>query len=71
MCVSYKKLWILLAQREISKAELRKQLSLSPSTFTKLNRNEVVSFGVLIKICGRLNCNIGDIVDVIKTSTDA
>ena len=57
--------------REISKAELRKQLSLSPSTFTKLNRNEVVSFGVLIKICERLNCNIGDIVDVIKTSTDA
>lgn len=71
MCVSYKKLWILLVQKEISKAELRKQLSLSPSTFTKLNRNEVVSFGVLIKICERLDCNIGDIVDVIKTSTDA
>ena len=67
MRVSYKKLWVLLAQKEISKAELRKQLSLSPSTFTKLNRNEVVSFSVLIKICEKLDCNIGDICDAVKT----
>ena len=70
MRVSYKKLWVLLAQKEISKAELRKQLSLSPSTFTKLNRNEVVSFSLLIKICEKLDCNIGDIVDVLKKDTE-
>ena len=43
MTISYKKLWIMLAEREMSKAELRRQAGLSPATFTKLRRNQSVS----------------------------
>lgn len=61
--VSYKKLWKLLIDRDLKKNDLRK-IPLSPSTLSKLNRNEIVSMTVLIKICELLHCEIGDIVEL-------
>lgn len=66
--ISYKKLWIMLAEREMSKAELRRQAGLSPATFTKLRRNQSVSMEVLLKIAETLDCNIGDMMDFVKTA---
>lgn len=66
MSVSYKKLWVLLAEKEISKADLRKRLEISPSTLTKLNKNELVALSILVRICEILNCDIGDIMEVTK-----
>lgn len=66
MGVSYKKLWILLAQKEITKAELRKKIEISPSTLTKLNKNEYVALSVLVKICEALECDISDVMEVIQ-----
>ena len=68
MTISYKKLWIMLAEREMSKAELRRQAGLSPATFTKLRRNQSVSMEVLLKIAETLDCNIGDMMDFVKTA---
>ncbi len=64
MPVNYKKLWILLIERHITKAQLRKSAKLSPATLTKLNKNEYVSMEILTRICGILGCDIGDIVAV-------
>lgn len=66
MSVSYKKLWILLAERGWSKVDLRKNAKITPGILTKLNKNEVVSFTMLIKICEALNCDVGDIVEVMR-----
>ena len=66
MNVSYKKLWVMCAEREISKAYLRKQAGLSSATFTKLRKNQEVTLGVLLKIADVLNCNAGDMMDFIK-----
>ena len=66
MKVSYKKLWVMLAEREISKAELRKQAGLSSATFTKLRKNQEVTLSVMLKIADVLNCNAGDMMDFIK-----
>ena len=44
MGVSYKKLWVLLAQKEMTKADLRKQIDISSATMTKMNRNELVRY---------------------------
>ena len=66
MTISYKKLWVMLAQHEMSKAELRRQTSLSPATFTKLRRNQPVSMEVLLKIAEVMDCNIGDMMDFVK-----
>lgn len=66
MRVSYKKLWLLLVENEISPATLRKDLNIAPGTMTKLRRNEEVALSVLLRICEYLKCNIGDICDAIR-----
>lgn len=66
MSVDYKKLWILLIQKDMSKPQLRKAASISPSTFTKLNKNEFVAMDVLVRICKVLDCDIGDVVEVVR-----
>ena len=66
MRISYKKLWIKLAEKEISPVLLRKDLNIATGTMTKLRKNEEVALSVLLRICDYLDCNIGDICDAIK-----
>ena len=70
MRVSYKKLWILLIEKEISPATLRKDLSIATGTMTKLRRNVEVALAALLRICEYLDCNIGDICDAVKTNDE-
>ena len=65
MAVSYNKLWKLLIDKKMSKADLRRAAGLAPNAMTKLRRDEEVTLGVLCRICVALSANIGDIVDVI------
>ena len=65
MKVSYKKMWVLCAEQEISQAELRRRAGLAPATFTKLRKNQEVNLSVLLRIAGVLNCNAGDMMDFI------
>ena len=65
--VSYKPLWRLLVERDMSKCELRKLAGLAPNTMTKMRKNEEVSMTVLNKICAALNVGYGDIVEYIHT----
>ena len=66
MKISYKKLWIMLIEREISKSELRTATQLSPGTMSKLNKGEDVALSVLLRICNYLDCDIGDICEAVK-----
>ena len=66
MKISYKKLWVLLAEKEISPSTMSKNLNIAPGTMTKLRRNEEVALSILLRICDYLDCNIGDICDAIK-----
>lgn len=66
MKISYKKLWVLLAEREISKADFREEVKIATGTMTKLNKGEEVALSVLLRICEYLNCNIGDICDAVR-----
>ena len=65
MAISYKKLWKLLIDKNMTAAQLRERTGIAPNTMTKLRRDEEVSMAVLIKICTALNANIGDIMDLI------
>ena len=67
MRMSYKKLWLMLVEREISQATLRKDLNIATGTMTKLRRNEEVALSVLLRICEYLDFNIGDICDAVRT----
>ena len=64
MAISYNKLWKLLIDRKMSKADLRRAAGIAPNTMTKLNRDEEVTLETLGKICSALGVNIGDIVDL-------
>lgn len=66
MYVSYKKLWKLIIDKDMTNVEVRKAAKVSPATFTKLKKNEIVSLDVLIKICKILDCDIGDIIEILK-----
>ena len=67
MKISYKKLWMLLIQKDITKATLRRDLGIAPGTMSKLNKGEEVAMSVLLRICGYLNCDIGEICEVVRT----
>ena len=64
MRVSYKKLWKLLVDLDMSKSDLRKASGLGTGTMTKLRRDEDISMDAIKRICKVCNCNIGDIMDV-------
>ncbi len=65
MKVSYKKLWVLCANREISQAELRKKTGLASATFTKLRKNQEVNLSVLLRIAEELKCDAGDMMEFV------
>lgn len=70
MKISYKKLWILLVEKDITQATFRKDLNIASGTMTKMRRNEEVALSVLLRICEYLDCNIGDICDAVREDTD-
>ena len=51
MTVCYNKLWKLLVDRKMSKADFRKVIGMAPSTLTKLRKDEFVSMDILAKMC--------------------
>ena len=65
MAISYKKLWKLLIDKDMTAVELRQKTGIAPNTMTKLRKDEEVSLSVLVKICTALNVNIGDIMDLV------
>ena len=65
LTVSYTRLWKLLVDRKMSKADLRKIAGIAPNTMTKLRRDQEVTLTVLGRICDVLNVNIGDIMEFL------
>ena len=65
MAISYNKLWKLLVDKKMSKADLRKAAGIAPNTMTRLRRDEEVTLAVLPKICVTLEVDIGDIMEFL------
>lgn len=65
MVISYNKLWKLLVDKKMSKADLRRVAGIAPNTMTRLRRDEEVTLTVLNKICTALNTDIGDIMEFV------
>ncbi len=71
LAICYNKLWKLLVDKKMSKADLRRAADMAPNTLTKLRRDEDVSMSILRKICECLDCDIGDICEFVKVESDA
>ena len=62
MGFSYKPLWKLLIDRDMTKKGLMELAGISKSTMDKMGRGEFISLEILGRICEHLECNIEDIV---------
>lgn len=66
MGISYKKLWKLLIDKDMTKMNLRQAIGVSTATIARMSKDEPVSMEVLMKVCKAFRCNVGDIVDVFS-----
>ena len=71
MKVCYKKLWKLLIDKDMTRTELRLKAGISSVALAKLGKDEGVTTNILVKVCAALNCNIGDIMDVVPEKKNA
>ena len=65
MKLSYKKLWVMLVERELKKTEFAKKAKISSASLAKLGKGANVTTDVLIKICEALECDISDICEIV------
>lgn len=70
MAISYNKLWKLLVDKKMSKADLRKAAGIAPNTMTRLRRDEEITLSVLNRICVVLDVNIGDVMEFTNDERD-
>ena len=63
MAFSYKPLWKLLIDREMTKKELMQGTNISKSTMVKMAKGEMVSMEVIDRICTYLNCGIENVLE--------
>ena len=68
MAISYRKLWKLLIDKDMKKKDLCAAAGISHTSMAKLGKNENVTTDILLKVCHALNCDIGDIMEVIPDS---
>lgn len=66
MAVSYKKLWKILIDKDMTKTQLRKESGISTGALAKLGKNENVNTEILVKICSALQCDISDIMELTE-----
>lgn len=64
--ISYNRLWKLLIDKRMTKADLRKAVEMSPNTMTKMTKDEEVSMGIILKIANYLDCDISDMMELVK-----
>lgn len=65
--ISYKPLFKLLLEKDMTKTQLREAVGFSTSTLAKMSKNEYVSLEIIDNICLYLNCKIEDVVEIQKS----
>ena len=68
--ISYNKLWKMMIDCGLNKTQLREKAGITTNAIAKMGKGEKVSMDVLVKICRTLNCNIGDIMDVLPETEE-
>lgn len=66
MAISYKKLWKLLIDKEMTKQDLRIKARVSSATIARMVKGETVTPETLLKICTALDCDTTDIMEITE-----
>lgn len=70
METSYKKFWVILIQKYITKVLLRAEVGISAGTMSKHGKRENVALSALLRICNYWTCDIGDIYECVRMKND-
>ena len=65
--ISYKPLWKTLVEQEMKKTDLLDVVGISRGTLTKLSKNEPVSVKIIDRICEKLEIEVTDVVEYVKS----
>jgi len=68
--ISYDKLWKLLIDKKMNRTDLKEKSEISTASLAKLGKNENLTTAVLLKICTALNCDIGDIMEIVHEESE-
>ena len=66
MTRSYKKLWHMLLDRNISRTQLREMAGISTNALAKLGKDESLPLATLEKVCAALGCTLDDILEYVS-----
>ena len=66
MTISFEKLWQLLASKNMLIKDLQEKTGISSTIMAKMRKNQDVSTRTLLRICIALNCDISDIMEIVK-----
>ena len=69
MRISYNKLWKLLIDKNMKKSDLMARAGISSTSLAKLGKGENITTEVLLRICEALDCDISDIMEVVRDSS--
>ena len=66
MAFSYKPLWKLLIDKEMTKKQLMTETGISKSTMDKMGRGEQVSLDIVDRICTYFNCEVKEVLEHLQ-----
>ena len=66
--ISYNRLWKLMIDRHLKRQDLKELTGISTASIAKLGKDENITTAVLLKICNGLNCDLGDIMELVERS---
>lgn len=66
MPFTYKPLWKMLIDREMSKKQFMEITGISKSTVMKMNKDENVSMEIIDRICMAFQCEVSDIISFVE-----
>ena len=69
MAVSYKKLFYLLIEQDMTTSQLQKRAGFSANIIARLKRNGSVSLDTIESICRTMNCGVDDILAFVPDET--
>ena len=70
VAVSYEKLWNILEEKNMKRTELKEAAGISFNVLARLGKEETVSLESIEKICSSLECNIGEMMDIVNDKSD-
>lgn len=64
MRISYKKLWKLLIDKDMTRRDLRNKTGISTAAIAKMGKGENIQTDLLLRICKVLDCELSDIMEI-------